>query len=99
MIGPALLRRQCIRDRRRGCSRCDHVLGVSAIEIEACDLAIDAHREIATAALLAHEAMSAMPADPDALAVLPFRNITADCIDPSRDFMTRHPWKLKSGPP
>jgi hypothetical protein len=62
------------------------------------DLAVDAHREIPTPALFAHEAMSAMPTDADALPFFPFRDVTADCIDASRDFMTRHPGKLKPWP-
>jgi hypothetical protein len=47
------------------------VLGISAIEIEARDFAIDAHREIAAPAMFAHETMSAMPAYADALAFFP----------------------------
>ena len=42
--------------------------------------------------------MSAMPADTYALTFLPLRNIGSDCIDASRDFMTRHSRILESGP-
>jgi hypothetical protein len=39
-----------------------------------------------------------MPAYADALTFFPFRDVTADCINASRDFMTRHPGKLKPWP-
>src|SRR5436309_2032748 len=42
--------------------------------------------------------MSAMPAHADALTLLPFRDVNADCIDAPGDFMTRHPGVLKPGP-
>ena len=42
--------------------------------------------------------MSAMPADADALTLVPFRDVNADCLDASRDFMSRHPGILKPGP-
>ena len=42
--------------------------------------------------------MSAMPAHADALTFLPFRDVAADRIDASRDFMTRHARILKPGP-
>jgi hypothetical protein len=42
--------------------------------------------------------MSAMPAYADALTLLPFNDISADRIDASADFMTRHTRILNSGP-
>jgi hypothetical protein len=39
-----------------------------------------------------------MPAYADALTVLPFRDVAADRIDASSDFMTRHTGILKPGP-
>jgi hypothetical protein len=39
-----------------------------------------------------------MPAYADALVFFPLRDIAADRIDASRDFMTRHPRILKPGP-
>src|SRR5439155_21549833 len=74
---PRFLRWQFIRDGGQRCRRCDHVLGISAVEIEACDFAIDAHGEISALALCADEAMSAMPADADALTFLPFNDVAA----------------------
>jgi hypothetical protein len=42
--------------------------------------------------------MSAMPAYADALTLFPFRDVAADLIDASRDFMTRHTRITKPGP-
>ena len=42
--------------------------------------------------------MSAMPADADALTLLPCGDVAADRIDASGDFMTRHARILKPGP-
>ena len=39
-----------------------------------------------------------MPAYADALTFLPFRDVAADRIDASRDFMTRHTRILEPGP-
>src|SRR5205085_1985438 len=95
---PCFLRWQFIWDRGQRCRRCDHILGISAVEIDAGDFAIDAHGEIAAPALCTDETMSAMPAYADALTFSPFRYVAADHIDASRDFMTRHTGILKPGP-
>src|SRR5437867_2800416 len=92
------LRWQFVRNRCH-CRRWrNHILGISAVKIDARNLAIDAHSEIAAPALFADEIMSAMPADADALAFFPFRNPVADCIDAPGDLMTGHTRILKSGP-
>src|SRR6266576_1582958 len=52
----------------------------------------------AAAALLAYEIMSAMPANADTLPAFPIRHAITDCMNASRDFMTRHTWILKPGP-
>src|SRR4030095_10788211 len=92
------LRRQFIGNRGQRWRRCDHVLGISAVEIDGGDFAIDAHCEIAAQALFAHETISAMPAYADALTLFPFRDVAAHRIDASRDFMTRHTGILKPAP-
>src|SRR5207245_4559966 len=71
---------------------------ISAIEINPCAFAIDAHCEIPALALCADETMPAMPAHTDALTFLPFNDVATNRIDPSPDFMTRHTRILKSGP-
>ena len=95
---PRFLRRQLIGNCGQRCRRGHHILGVPAVEIEACDFAVDAHRKIAAPALLAHETMSAMPAHANALTFLPFNDVVADRIDASADFMPRHTRILKPGP-
>src|SRR5437899_11536659 len=95
---PCFLRQQFIGNRRQSCRRCDHLLGVPAVKIEACDFAIGAHCKIAALALCADETMSAVPPHADPLTFLPFNNVAADRIDTSRDFMTRHPRILKPWP-
>src|SRR6266568_2971761 len=59
---------------------CDHVLGISAVGIDAGDFAINAHSKIAALALCADEAMPPMPADTDALPLFPIRDTIADRI-------------------
>src|SRR5258708_1379005 len=93
-----VLRRQFIGNRGQSRHRCNHVLGIPTIEVEAGDLSIDAHREVPASALFAHETMSSVPADTDALICGPCCHIVADCIDASGDFMTWHTGILKPGP-
>ena len=74
------------------------MLGIPAVEIDARDLAIDAHREIAAPALFALEAMSTVPPDTDTLTVLPASDTATERIDPPGDFMARHTGILNPGP-
>src|SRR5205814_2297169 len=64
-------RRQLIRNQRHRRHRRDHVLSISAIEIDTGDFAIYAHGEIAAPALFADKTMPAVPAYADALTFLP----------------------------
>src|SRR2546425_3715400 len=86
--------RNCSQRRRR----CDHVLGIPAIKVDARDLSIDTHRKVSTPALFAHKTMAAMPADPNALTSGPRSDVLAHCIDATRDFMTRDARILKPRP-
>ena len=95
---PRFLGRQCIRKRREGFRPCEHVLGIAAIEIDARDLAIDAHGEVPALALCADETMAAMPADAHALPWPPCSHVVADGIDVARDFMPWHPRILQPRP-
>src|SRR5438445_11142696 len=91
------LRWQFVRNRCH-CRRWrNHILGISAVEIDARDFAIDAHRKIDASTLFTHEIMSAMTAYADSLTFLPFCNPFADHIDASGDLMTSHTSILKSG--
>src|SRR5207249_1058405 len=95
---PGFLRRQFIRNRRQRRRRRDHMLGIPAVEIDARDLAIGAHCEIAAPALFALEAMSTVPPDTDAPTLFPASDAAADRIDPPGDFMARHTGILNPGP-
>src|SRR5438552_579621 len=64
---PSFLRWQFIWNRGQHCCRRDHIIGISTVEIDACDLAINAHCEIAAPALFAHKTMSAVPAHADTM--------------------------------
>jgi hypothetical protein len=83
------------RERRR---RCDHVLGVTAVEIDTRDLTVDTHGEIAAPALFANETMSAVPANADALPFLPVRYVVTDGINPSGNLMSGNTRILKPRP-
>ena len=65
---PQAVHRESRRARR---SRRDQVLGITTVEVDAGDFAIDAHGEVTATALLAHEAMAAMPTDADSLTNCP----------------------------
>src|SRR5689334_14966179 len=90
--------RNFIRDRRERTCRCDHVLRISTVEVNASHFAIDAHGEIAATTLLAHEIMKAVPTDTNSLPDGPRRDVVAERVDASSDLMTRHTRILKSRP-
>src|SRR5437764_2510675 len=96
--GTRFLGRQCFGKRREGFRPCDHVFGVSAVEVEARDLAMHAHGEVPAPALVADETMATMPADTHTLPWPPGSHIIADGIDVSGDFMTWHTWILQPRP-
>src|SRR6185436_6738299 len=95
---PSIFRRQLIGNRGQCGRRSNHVLGITAIEIDACDLAIDAHREIPSPALFAMKAMPAVPADANALILCPSGHAGAESVDAPCNFMARHTWILKARP-
>jgi hypothetical protein len=92
------LRRQIVRHGRDCFGAHDHILGITAVEIDAGDLALDAHREIAAPALIADETMFAMPSDSDTLTFRPLCDVAPDRIDPARNFMTWDARVLQSRP-
>src|SRR2546426_6800857 len=96
--GPRFLGGQCVGNRREGFRPCDHVFGVSAVEVDTSDLALHAHREVPPPARVAHETMAAMPADAHALSWPPGAHVVTDGIDVSRDFIPGHTGILKSRP-
>jgi len=74
------------------------VRGITTVKVDPGDFAIDAHGEVTAPALLAHEAMAAMPTDADSLTNCPRGDVRPHGIDPPCDFVTRHTRILKPGP-
>src|ERR1044072_52504 len=86
---------------RNCCDRiclCDHVLSIATIEVNARDLAIDTHREVAATTLLAHETVITVPTDTDSLTNAPCSDVLAQRIDAPSNFMPGHTRILKSRP-
>src|ERR1017187_7258415 len=76
----------------------EHVFLVAAVVTDARNLFVLAVDEIAAAAGIAGEIMTAVPSYSDALAGLPVRNVAADSVDAAGDFMSGNAWILDSGP-
>jgi len=91
-------RRHIIGNCRQRFGRRDYVFGITAVKVDAGDLAGGAHRKIAAPALVAHKIVSAMPANTNALTFVPVRNVISNRIDASGDFMSGDAWILKAGP-
>src|SRR5436305_1073388 len=62
------------------------------------DLLVLAVNEVAAAAGIAYETVSAMPAHTDALSGFPLRDIGTHLVDASRDFMSGDARILDAGP-
>src|SRR5690349_13132223 len=67
----SLFGQNVIRNRSQRARRRYHVLRISTIEIEPRHFAMEAHRKITTTTLLAHEVVTAVPADTHSLTVGP----------------------------
>src|SRR5206468_11879439 len=91
-------RGQFIGNRRERGRGCNHVLGVTAVEIDACHLAIHTHREVTAPALFALEAMATVPAYADALPNLPLRDAVADRVDAASNLMAWYTGVFKARP-
>ena len=74
------------------------MVGITTVKIDSGDFAIDAHGEVTTPALLAHEAMATVPTDADSLTSCPCGYVGAQGIESPGDLMTGDTWILKSGP-
>src|SRR5215213_10000114 len=87
-----------IRNRSQHRGWCNHVLGISTVEVYPGDFSINTHREVAAPALFTYEAVAAMPADTNALTCRPCCDVVAYGIDAAGDFMTRHTRILNARP-
>jgi len=76
-----------VRHLRNGFCGGDHVFGIAAVVGDATDFLVDTIDEIAAAAWQAGSVMAAVPADADALALLPNGDARADFIDNAGDFV------------
>src|SRR5215203_4763265 len=90
--------RDLIRDRGQRTCWCNHVFSVSAVEVDAGNLSIDAHREVSATTLFAHEAVAAVPANTNALTETPCGDVVAECMDPSGNLVTGYARILQTGP-
>src|SRR6266481_7338439 len=72
---------------REGFDGSDHVFGVAAVKIETGDFLLRAVGKIAAAAVEASVVLAAVPADADALALLPGSDAGAELGDDAGNFM------------
>ena len=91
--------RELLRDARRRLVGHDHVFGVPAVVADPGDLRALAVDEEALATRGAHEAVTAVPADPDAVARFPLRHLRADRVDPPRNLVARDARKFEAREP
>src|SRR5687768_13429035 len=76
----------------------DHVLGISAVFLEAGHLEVSAPHEIAAPAGIALTTMAPMPAYTDPLALLPHRDARSNLVDDSGHLVARDSRVLEAGP-
>ena len=89
---------QLVGDLRERLGGSDHVIGVAAVVGDARHLGGDATGDEITAPTgITVAAMSAMPADPDALSRGPSGHVCADRIDDAGDFVPGHARILDAG--
>jgi len=87
-----------IRDGGNRLGGRNHVLRVTAVVADAGNFLVLAENEIAAAAGIASETMTAVPSDSDALAGFPIGNVRTDTVDAAGDFVSGNAWVLEAGP-
>src|SRR4051812_37971871 len=92
------IRRQGFRDPGHRFAGSDHVLLIPAVEVDRRNFREFTVDEIAAAAGIALEAVSAVPTDAHALARLPQSDFGADSIDKSGDLVAGNAWILQPRP-
>src|SRR5215472_7780548 len=75
----------------------EHVFSVAAVIADAGDFFVHAGNEIAAAALQASSVVAAVPADADALTLVPIRDAGADFIDDAGNFVAGRAWISDAG--
>jgi hypothetical protein len=84
-----------------GCDRLggrNHVFRVTAVVADGGNFLVLAENEIAAAAGIASETMTAVPPDSDAPAGFPVGNVSTDRVDAAGDFVSGNAWILEAGP-
>src|SRR5215471_482094 len=82
----------------QGFYRCQHVALVSAVVADAGNQDALTVAKISATALKTCAVMAAVPADTDALSLLPVGDISARFVDDAHDFVSRNPGILEARP-
>src|SRR5438093_9323278 len=91
--------REFVRHTRQRFPGRDHVFGITAVERDAGRQQRDfACKELALPAVIAIAAVAAVPANPDALASLPWLHAFAHSVNNSNHLVSRHTWILNTRP-
>jgi hypothetical protein len=85
-----------VRNRRNCFCRYDDIVSITAIEVNGGNFLVAAEDEISAAAELAGKAVSAVPADSDALPGFPVCYIGTGGVDSPGDFVAGNPWILNA---
>ena len=91
-------REQIIRHQSHCFGRDHHILGIATVKADGGDLFELTQNEVAAAARVALEAVSAMPTNSHALAGLPQGDVSANGIDAPGNLVARHSRVLNSRP-
>src|SRR5215472_478168 len=83
-----------VRERFQGS---DHEFLIASVIADSANELVHAVHEVAASAREAGSVLAAMPADPDAFALLPGFDPVSDFVDHSRDFMAGHAWIGNAG--
>ncbi len=94
----SFVRRQVVRHRSHCLRRRHHIFSVASIETDGGYFFELAENEVATAARIALEAVSAVPSQADPLASFPEGDVGPNRIDASGNLMARHSRILNSRP-
>jgi len=96
--GRGLGGRKFVWDGGDSLGRGDHVFLITAVVADGGDLFVLAIHEIAAAAGVAGEIMTAVPSDARALAGFPVSDVGAYSVDATGDFVSGNTWILEAGP-
>jgi hypothetical protein len=90
-------RAQVVRNCSQRLDRCDHIVCIAAVIVDAGYSEVAAGNEIAASAAVADKADSAEPADTDPLTDAPSGNLGARLFNTAGDLVPWHGWVMNSG--